>query len=422
MKHSSPKKSFSGFDKNASRTGASRGYAKGTGRGYEKSDRGERPAPRGYTPNTTYGVDAKSSSYRGKNFRSESDERDVTRPAYTPRSEQKTFSSTPSSSPISYYDDAKKTNYSNRAERPERLNRVEHNERPRYTEYAKRAPTSSKPKSSESAKPKANSQKLTAGNSTSWGGVAGWYDTHLEKSGDTYHEKVVYPNLLRILDDIKGKRILDLACGQGQFSRIMRDGGAYITGVDLGKELIAIAEANNKSIKETGTHKVTYFSGSADDLYMLKDESFDTVVCILALQNIEKLQKTIEEAKRVLVKGGSFIFVLNHPMFRNPRHTHWGYDESHNVQYRRVDEYMSESHVKIDMTPGSATKKKFTVSFHRPLQMYVKALAKQGMLVSRLEEWVSHRESEKGPKKHAEDMSRKEIPLFMCIEAQKISV
>jgi hypothetical protein len=123
----------------------------------------------------------------------------------------------------------------------------------------------------------------------------------------------------------------------------------------------------------------------------------------------------------VLTQDGSFIFVLNHPSFRNPRQTHWGYDESQNIQYRRVDEYMSESHVKIDMTPGSATKKKFTVSFHRPLQVYVKALTKQHFAITRLEEWVSHRESEKGPKQKAENSSRKEIPLFMCIEVKKLA-
>ncbi len=273
--------------------------------------------------------------------------------------------------------------------------------------------------SSVESKIQAKGYKQKAEATTSWGSVASWYDTHLEKGGDTYHEKVVYPNLFRILGEIKGMRILDLACGQGQFSRLLRDKGAYVTGVDLGRELIALAEANNKSIKDIGTHKVTYFNGSADDLYMLKDNSFDIVVCVLALQNIEKLQKTIEEAKRVLAQEGSFIFVLNHPSFRNPRHTHWGYDESQNIQYRRVDEYMSESHVKIDMTPGSKTNKKFTVSFHRPLQVYVKALAKQGFLIHRLEEWTSHRESEKGPKKKAEDASRKEIPLFMCIEAKR---
>lgn len=255
---------------------------------------------------------------------------------------------------------------------------------------------------------------------TSWGKVANWYNDHLEKENDTYHVKVVYPNLFRILGDLQGKKVLDLACGQGQFSSLLRDKGAYVTGIDLGKELIAIAESRNESVKEKGTHKVTYLNGSADDLYMLKDRTFDVVVCVLALQNIEKLAKTIDEVKRVLVEGGTFIFVLNHPSFRNPRQTSWGYDQPTNTQFRRVDEYMSESHIKIDMTPGSKKDKKFTVSFHRPLQMYVKALAKAGFLISHLEEWISHKESERGPKQLAENKSRKEIPLFMCIEARKV--
>lgn len=251
---------------------------------------------------------------------------------------------------------------------------------------------------------------------TSWGGVADWYNDHLEKNDDTYHTKVVFPNLLRMLGDISGKRVLDMACGQGIFSEKLRDEGAFVTGVDLGKELISIAEEKSKTIKEKGTHKVVYHVGSADDLFMLKNGSFDIVVCILALQNIENLSKTISEARRVLTPSGKLFFVLNHPSFRNPKQTHWGYSESENLQYRRVDEYMSESHVKIDMTPGSMTDKKFTVSFHRPLQVYIKALSKNGLAVTRLEEWMSHRESERGPKKKAEDKSRKEIPLFMCIE------
>jgi hypothetical protein len=110
--------------------------------------------------------------------------------------------------------------------------------------------------------------------------------------------------------------------------------------------------------------------------------------------------------------------VLNHPSFRNPKQTYWGYNEADDTQYRRVDEYMSESKVKIDMTPGSFKDKKFTVSFHRPLQVYMKALHKSGFAVTRLEEWASHKESEKGPKQRAENKARKEIPMFMCIEAK----
>ncbi len=264
-------------------------------------------------------------------------------------------------------------------------------------------------------KPTAKGSELKAVRDTSWGPVAEWYDKHLEKSGDTYHEKVVHPNLLRMLGDIKNKQILDLACGQGVFSRILADHGANIIGVDLGKELIDIAEKKN----EKYAFKIHYFHSTSDDLYMIKDASKDIVVCVLALQNIQKLQETVNEVSRVLKNGGKFFIVLNHPSFRNPQHTHWGYDENEKVQFRRVEEYLSESKVKIDMTPGSRDEKKFTVSFHRPLQVYVKAFSKYGFAVTRLEEWVSHKASQSGPRKASEDKARKEIPLFLALEARK---
>lgn len=251
---------------------------------------------------------------------------------------------------------------------------------------------------------------------TSWGGVADWYDKHLEKSADTYHDKVVHPNLLRLLGDLKGKQALDLACGQGIFSRLMADKGAHVVGVDLGKELIELAEKRNKDYK----FQIHYFHSSSNDLYMVKNNTKDLVVCVLALQNIDKLQETCAEVSRVLKKGGRFVVVLNHPAFRNPTHTHWGYDEKEHKQYRRVEEYLSESKIKIDMTPGSKTDKKFTVSFHRPLQVYVKALTKHSLAITRLEEWVSHKESQSGPRKIAEDKARKEIPLFLCFETTKL--
>jgi ubiquinone/menaquinone biosynthesis C-methylase UbiE len=256
---------------------------------------------------------------------------------------------------------------------------------------------------------------VAASQTTSWGGVAEWYDKHLEKSNDTYHEKVVHPNLIRMLGDLEGKHVLDLACGQGIFSRILADNGANVVGVDLGKELIELAEKRNEGYK----FKIHFFSGSSDDLFMVKDATKDIVVCVLALQNIEKLQETLKEVSRVLKKAGKFVAVLNHPAFRIPRGSSWGYDEHEKKQYRRIETYLSESKVKIDMTPGSNKNKKFTVSFHRPLQTYVKALSKNGLVITRLEEWESHRESQSGPRKAAEDKARKEIPLFIAVEATK---
>lgn len=249
---------------------------------------------------------------------------------------------------------------------------------------------------------------------TSWGKVAGWYNTLLEEGQDTYQEKLIKPNLLRILQPKAGEEILDLGCGQGYFSRVLAEAGAKVLGVDVAGELIKLAKDQDKKNQN-------FLVLSAEKLTGINDNRFNAVICILALQNIKNFQAAILEMHRVLKPGGRAVLVLNHPAFRIPAGSFWGWDEQQKQQYRRVDSYMSEISQKVDMTQGvtEKQKKKYTWSFHRPLQNYFKAFAKAGFSVVRLEEWVSHKVSDKGSRKVAEDKARKEIPLFMCLELKK---
>ncbi|MDO8552635.1 MAG: class I SAM-dependent methyltransferase [bacterium] len=250
----------------------------------------------------------------------------------------------------------------------------------------------------------------TAKKDTSWGHVADWYHSHVE-SEDTYHDKVIKPNLLRVLGDIRGKRVLDLACGEGFFSRAFREAGAQVTGVDIAPELINIA-------KKIGPPDIVYLTAPAERL-PLPEESFDVAICVLALQNIKNLSGALAQVSQLLKKDGIFAIVLNHPCFRILRHSQWGFDNAANIQFRRLDKYLSESSHEIQMHPGLAPGVT-TMSYHRPLQLYVKELAKQGFAVVGLEEWISNRMSERGPRAEAEDTARKEFPLFLMLRARKI--
>lgn len=250
---------------------------------------------------------------------------------------------------------------------------------------------------------------------TSWGPVAEWYDDLLEGGEGTYQKEVILPNLLRLVELQKDKNVLDIACGQGFFSRAFAEKGAKVTGVDISPELITYAQQHSSK-------DISYFVNSAEVLTDIKDASFDGSVIVLALQNIEHIQTALQEAARTLKSQGSLHIVLNHPAFRIPGRSDWSWDEKTQTQFRRIDAYMSERTNSIDMTPGekNLTKKKYTVSFHRPLQVYFKALNKAGFTVSRLEEWISHKKSQKGPRGAEEDRIRKEIPMFLYIEAKKM--
>lgn len=255
-------------------------------------------------------------------------------------------------------------------------------------------------------------QKKQPFKKTSWGSVSKWYDEHLETNEDTYQAKVIAPNLTRLLGEVKGKKVLDIACGQGYFSRLLSENGALVSGIDISSELILSAKKRNKE-------GIEYVVGSADNLGQWKKETFDLAICILAIQNIENVSGVFSEARRVLKIGGRFLLVLNHPAFRVPQHSDWGFDEQKKVQYRKVDRYLSEEVVHIVMNPGKKDSPK-TVSFHRSLQYFFKVFHKSEFPVTRLEEWISHKASEKGPRQSAEDRARKEIPLFMAIELTKM--
>ena len=247
-------------------------------------------------------------------------------------------------------------------------------------------------------------------NDTSWEAVAGWYDKLLEGEG-TYQKELILPNLLRLMELKKGHTVLDIACGQGFFTREFFKHSSHITGIDASKILIEMAKKNSPGA-------IAFNVAASSEMAFLKDRSVDKAVIVLALQNIENVAGTLREAARIVKKGAMIYIVLNHPTFRVPKESSWGWDEKEKKQYRRVDRYLSELKLSIQMHPGDKPSQ-YTTSFHRPLQYYFKALGKAGFLVSSIEEWNSHKKSQIGPRAAAEDIARKEIPLFLCLVAVK---
>jgi ubiquinone/menaquinone biosynthesis C-methylase UbiE len=245
---------------------------------------------------------------------------------------------------------------------------------------------------------------------TDWDNIASWYDEHLENNPDSYQAKVIAPNLLRMLSIKKGEHILDLACGQGFFTRQVQTLGASVVGVDLSSQLISRAREKSVDI---------FYNVAPADNTKLKKESFDKVFTVLAFEDIQNVDSVIKEIKRVLKKDGTFVLVLLHPAFRIPQHSDWGFDNKKSLQYRRVDKYLSEIKISIDQNPHMGKKKIASITFHRPLQWYMKMFKKHGFAITGMEEWISHKKSQIGLRQKAEDIARREFPMFLALELRK---
>jgi ubiquinone/menaquinone biosynthesis C-methylase UbiE len=247
---------------------------------------------------------------------------------------------------------------------------------------------------------------------TDWSGVAEWYDELVGESGSEYHREVVLPGVVKLLGPQPGERMIDVACGQGVLCRMLHQRGVEVTGVDAARELIDAA-------RQRGPEQIRYEVADARDLSFLPTNHFDAAACVLAIQNINPIQPLFEGVARALRERGRFVLAMMHPHFRGAKETSWGWDDAKKVQYRRVDRYLLPRKSPIVAHPGKSDQT-YTWTFHKPLEDYVKALRNAWLLIDALEEWPSHKTSTSGPRAHAENVARKEIPMFLALRAVKV--
>jgi SAM-dependent methyltransferase len=151
------------------------------------------------------------------------------------------------------------------------------------------------------------------------------------------HENVVQPALPRLLpDNLAGKRVLDLGCGEGWFSEIALGAGAHsVVGVDPSVLMLERARA---SISDPRASFIRVFAEDAE----FDAESFDVIVSVLALHYIEDFTKVIESVSRWLQPRGVFVMIVEHPIATCQREIDWIEDEKGELVAWPVSHYHDE--------------------------------------------------------------------------------
>ncbi len=103
----------------------------------------------------------------------------------------------------------------------------------------------------------------------------------------------------------KSKKILDVACGTGEFLKEAKNRGMDIYGVDISDYAIQDAKKHIQG---------KFFVGSGEELPFKKDE-FDLVTCIGSLEHFASQQKGISEMARVIKKNGVLLIHVPNLMF-----------------------------------------------------------------------------------------------------------
>lgn len=253
---------------------------------------------------------------------------------------------------------------------------------------------------------------------TSWDAQSAWYDRLVGEDGSDYHREVLLPGTMELLGNIKGKRILDLGCGQGVLCRLLSTAGATVVGIDLARSLIERARQYEKPARSRHI-PIDYRVADACRLPAeLRGGDFDAAVSVLAAGNMQDLPGLFEGAAAAVRPGGCFVVIVMHPCFRIPRQSRWEFDEEQKLLFRRVDRYLGPLSIPILTHPGKQGDTSYTIMFHRPIQDLIGAATPSGWMLDCLEEWTSNRRSV-GARARAENRARDEFPLFLALRYRR---
>jgi ubiquinone/menaquinone biosynthesis C-methylase UbiE len=230
-----------------------------------------------------------------------------------------------------------------------------------------------------------------------------WVD-FVRQGKDYYRDELNNPAAFELIGNVKGRLVLDLACGEGYNTRILARKGAITTGVDFSTKLIDLAR--KKEAKEQ--LGIYYHISDVADLLQFSNNHFYIVTCFMALQDIENYEKAISEVARVLKNRGRFVFSIPHPCFEMK------VENGNRICTNR--RYFGAAEDNIQWKMDRLLKPFETTSFHRTLTDYSAALHKNKLFIKRL---VEPQPTKKGLKKHPQLREVLLRPQSIIIESAK---
>lgn len=231
-------------------------------------------------------------------------------------------------------------------------------------------------------------------------GVFATYMRH--RAGDeSPNDTMEKPDLLELIGEVAGLRVVDLGCGDAEIGRELLAAGCdgYI-GVEPSQNMLGAARA-----KLAGASGEVV--GATIEGWEYPPAAFDLAISRMALHYVDDIAAACRQVFRTLRVGGLFVFSVEHPVLTScdrgwpegSQRQDWIVDDYH-VSGRRVTRWLGQEVVK----------------YHHTVAEYFGALTGAGFVVEGLREGRPRRELFVREETYAR---RLRIPVMLLLAARK---
>ena len=126
----------------------------------------------------------------------------------------------------------------------------------------------------------------------------------------SYGSNVANETELRLLGDVKGKRVVELGLPVGRPNSIsLAHSGARAIAIDNSADRIAAG----RRAAEAAEVRVEFHQSELAELGFVTSSSVDLVLCVERLTTVDDIDRLLRQVHRILKSEATFVAVLEHP-------------------------------------------------------------------------------------------------------------
>lgn len=151
-----------------------------------------------------------------------------------------------------------------------------------------------------------------------WEANAEFWDSRMGDESNSFHREIVLPHTEELLDIKSDDFVLDIACGNGNFSKRMAEQGAQVVGFDYSPKMIELAKIRRADVLDKVIFKVCDATKYEQLMNLRQEKPFTKAVANMAIMDISDIELLFKAVFDMLCGNGIFVFSTHHPCFTYP--------------------------------------------------------------------------------------------------------
>ena len=148
-----------------------------------------------------------------------------------------------------------------------------------------------------------------------WDQKAAFWDDKMG-DGNDFQRILTGPASERLLNLQPGETDIEIACGNGVFTRRMAQLGVHVIATDFSEQFLERARA--RPSEYTGSIEYHHLDATREDqIVAFGKQRFDAAVCNMAIMDMAEIDPLMRGIRQVVKPGGRFVFSLTHPCFNH---------------------------------------------------------------------------------------------------------